>query len=262
VPTLFASAILSPVQDPTLGAGNEQLFKLLDGSFVLVGGNFRGSGDLMSTPMHTLLPGVYYHAVALENLIAFDGRPKVRKEYRHPKIGYYLYDLGVLWTLAAIFLFRQRWVERHLPHIAEPFMLSAKVSSWIESMTARLPTTLWVVGAAVLLLLLAVYKVLQRSALLVTVLLLVLVELRIATKADIKERLHCLALYLAALLVSLAVVAVAVWVGYRWLRLPPGDWIGYLSFAAVGFFVAHTGILEFERHVAERRTARAKQAEN
>ncbi len=85
VATLFATALLSPVEDPTLGTTNEQLFDLADGAFLMVGGNFRGSGDLVTTPLHTLLPGVYYHAAALQNLFAFDGHPKVRKEFRTPR---------------------------------------------------------------------------------------------------------------------------------------------------------------------------------
>jgi hypothetical protein len=55
---------------------------------------------------------------------------------------------------------------------------------------------------------------------------------------------------------SLLVIMLAVWVGYRWLRLPPGDWLGYFSFAAFGFFVAHTAILEFGRRVDELNVAR------
>ena len=98
VATLFATALLSPEEDPTLGPTNEELFDLADGAFLMVGGNFRGSGDLITTPLHTLLPGVYYHAVALQNLLAFDGRPKVRKEFRTPKLAFYRYDLLVLWA--------------------------------------------------------------------------------------------------------------------------------------------------------------------
>ena len=76
-----------------MGAHNEGLFELIQGSFLFVGGNFRGSGDLITTPLHTFLPGVYYHAMAFENLAMFDGRPKVREEFRSFKIGIFLYDL-------------------------------------------------------------------------------------------------------------------------------------------------------------------------
>lgn len=255
VPTLFASALLDPAVDPTLGASNEQLFELLDGAFVFVGGNFRGSGDLMSTPMHRLLPGVYYHAVALENLIAFDGHPKIRKEFRHATVGYYLYDLAVLWGLAAMFLWREHLLTRGQAHLHHPLELSPRTWLWLVKVTARVPTSVWVIGFAMVLVLLASFKGLQLSALAAAAVVLIAMELRIASAADIRERLRRIGLTLATLAVSLLFIAAAIWVGYRWLTLPPGDWIGYISFTAVGFFVTHAGILEFERRVSKRRIA-------
>ena len=68
---------------------------------------------------------------------------------------------------------------------------------------------------------------------------------------EIRERLRGMIRYLVAIGTSLVVIALAVWVGYRWLRLPPGDWLGYFSFAAFGYFVAHTAFLEFGRRVDE-----------
>jgi CHASE2 domain len=255
VATLFASALLSPEVDPSLGAANEELFALADRAFLLVGGDFRGSGDLVTTPLHTLLPGVYYHAVALENLLAFDGRPKVRKEFRSPKLAFYGYDLLVLWVLAAIFLWRQRRVH-HGNAGHSPFELSAAARSWIAPLIARLPTPLWTLIAALILVLMAAFKSLQLIAVATLIAALVIIEIRVAPAAEIRERLLALRSYLAGLAVSLAVIALAVWVGYRWLRLPPGDWLGYFSFAAFGFFLAHSAILEFGRRVDELYTAR------
>jgi CHASE2 domain len=255
VATLFASALLSPEVDPTLGAANEQLFALADHAFLLVGGNFRGSPDLVTTPLHTLLPGVYYHAVALENLLAFGGEPKVRKEFRTPKLLFYGYDLLVLWALAAIFLWRQRWVHRD-DSSHSPFELSAAARGWIAPLIARLPTPLWIVIAALVLLLMAAFRSLQLIAVALIIAFLVVIEIRVSAAAEIRERLWGVLLYLAAIALSLAVIALAIWVGYRWLRLPPGDWLGYFSFAAFGFFVAHSAILEFGRRVDELYAAR------
>ncbi len=255
VATLFASALLSPEVDPTLGSANEQLLTLADGAFLMVGGNFRGSPDLVTTPLHTLLPGVYYHAVALENLLAFQGEPKVRKEFRSPKLLFYGYDLLVLWALAAIFLWRQRWVHRG-DASRSPFELSAAARSWIAPLIARLPTPLWIVTAAVMLLLMAAFHELQLIAVGAIIASLVVIEIRVSPTAEIRGRLWGMLLYLAALGASLAVIVVAIWIGYRWLRLPPGDWLGYFSFAAFGFFLAHSAILEFGRRVDELYAAR------
>jgi len=256
VATLFARALLSPEEDPALGAGNEDLFRLTDNSFVLVGGNFRGSGDLITTPLHTLLPGVYYHAVALENLLAFDGHPKVRKEFRSPKLLFYLYDLLVLWILAAIYQWRQHSVQRLQTAQLSPFALSAAARSWIAPVIARCPTPVWILAAAAVLLLLATFKSLQLIAVAVAIVVLVAIELRVSPAAQQRDRLRGLMLYVGAMALSLAVIVLAVWIGYRWLRLPPGDWLGYFSFAAFGFFVAHAAILEFGRRVDELYVAR------
>lgn len=255
VATLFAGALLSPEVDPALGPNNEALFALADGAFVLVGGNFRGSGDLVTTPLHTLLPGIYYHAVALENLLAFDGRPKVRKEFRSPKLLFTAYDLLVLWVLAAIFLWRQQRLQSAEFH-RNPFELSQAARDWLAPLIARYPTPLWIVAAAIVLLLLATFRSLQLIAVALTIVVLIVVELRVAPSAEIHERARGLLLYLLAVALSLLVITLATWVGYRWLRLPPGDWLGYFSFAAFGFFVAHTAILEFGRRVEELNLAR------
>jgi CHASE2 domain len=251
VPTLWASALLSPEEDPALGVDNAELFRIADGAFLLVGGNFRGTGDLFTTPLHTLLPGVYYHAVALENLLAFHGQPKVRKDYRSPRIAFFAYDLLVLWLLAVIFQWRQRRLERLQAADRGAFELSAAARAWMAPLIARCPTPAWVLTAAVVLLLLATFKSLQLIAVGATIVALVVVELRVAPAAEIRVRIRALGLYLLAMAASIVVIVSAIWVGYRWLRLPPGDWLGYLSFAAFGYFVAHTAIVEFGRRVDE-----------
>lgn len=256
VATLFADALLNPEIDPALGLTNETLFGLTQDAFILVGGNFRGTGDLVTTPLHTLLPGVFYHGVALQNLLAFEGQPKVRKEYRSPKILFYGYDLAVLWVLAAIFMWRQRLIARTRPGYDSPFELSAAARAWIAPLIARAPTPAWILGAVVLLLLMATYHDLQLIAVGVIVAGLVLIELRVTPQAERHERLRALGLYLLAMGLSLAVIAVAIFVGYAWLRLPPGDWLGYLTFVAFGFFVAHAAILEFGRRIDELHVAR------
>jgi CHASE2 domain-containing sensor protein len=256
VATLFADALLSPEVDPALGLDNQTLFDLTQGSFLMVGGNFRGSGDLVTTPLHTLLPGIYYHAVALQNLLSFDGQPKVRKEFRAPKLLFYLYDLLVLWVLAAIFMWRQRVLARARPGEHSPFELSAAARAWLAPLIARYPTPVWILGAVLLLLLMATFHKLQLIAVAAVVVLLIVVELRVTPAAERHERLRALWLYLGAMALSLVVIGIAIWVGYAGLRLPPGDWLGYLSFVAFGFFVAHAAILEFGRRVDELHVAR------
>ena len=253
IATLFASALLSPAEDPALGPDNEQLFELLADSFVFVGGDFRGSGDLITTPMHTQLPGVYYHAAAFDNLVVFAGKPKIREEFRSFQAAIYLYDLSVLWALAGIFLVRERLIAGASAHGAAPWALSASARAWLARGIACTPVwlSLGVVTAGSLLL--AAYPVVQGAALAVAVVCLICLEVRVMSQLEFTVRIRSLGIYAAALASSLLVVAVAIGFGYRWLRLPPGDWAGYLSFSFVGFFIAHTAIVDFGRHVGSMR---------
>jgi hypothetical protein len=253
IATLFASALLSPAEDPALGPDNEQLFDLLADSFVFVGGDFRGSGDLITTPMHTQLPGVYYHAAAFDNLVVFAGKPKIREEFRSFQAAIYLYDLSVLWALAGIFLVRERLIAGASAHGAAPWALSASARAWLARGIARTPVWLSLGVVAAGSLLLAAYPVVQGAALAAAVVCLIGLEVRVMSQLELKARVRSLGIYAAALASSLLVVAVAIWFGYRWLRLPPGDWAGYLSFSFVGFFVAHTAIVDFGRHVGSMR---------
>jgi hypothetical protein len=260
IATLFASALLSPAEDPALGPDNDQLFDLVDGSVVLIGGNFRASGDLISTPMHTLLPGVYYHAIALENLLVFNGHPKVREEFRRFRLGVFAYDLLVLWALSVIFLWHQR-LSSIAPYHAEPWAPSTSARTWFANLIARTPAVLSVSLFVAASLLLATYPLLQLALIVAAIPALAAIEIRVTTRWELGARLRVIVLYLRALCLSLCVVAAAVWFGYRWLSLPPGDWIGYLSFSTVGFFVAHTAIVDLARHIGSIRGTQTSQGD-
>lgn len=51
------------------GLQTADLERLLAGKIVMVGGHFRASNDWVESPVHGQLPGVHYHAMALDNLI-------------------------------------------------------------------------------------------------------------------------------------------------------------------------------------------------
>ncbi|MFL5297410.1 MAG: CHASE2 domain-containing protein [Phenylobacterium sp.] len=51
------------------GLQASDLQRLLAGRLVLVGGHFRASSDWVESPVHGQVPGVQYHAMALDNLI-------------------------------------------------------------------------------------------------------------------------------------------------------------------------------------------------
>lgn len=57
-----------------IGFTDQQLADALDKRYVLIGLNLAGINDHVLSPVHGRLPGVHSHAVALDNLITYEGR--------------------------------------------------------------------------------------------------------------------------------------------------------------------------------------------
>ncbi len=51
------------------------------GRYVLVGANIPGYNDFARSPVHGLVPGVHYHAMALDNLLSYGARYKLNHEW-------------------------------------------------------------------------------------------------------------------------------------------------------------------------------------
>ncbi|KJY82374.1 hypothetical protein TW81_13245 [Vibrio galatheae] len=66
--TIAASTLSAPG-----AAGSEELKRAIKGKMVLVGYHVTGSVDSIVSPVHGTLPGVYFHAMALDNLITLKG---------------------------------------------------------------------------------------------------------------------------------------------------------------------------------------------
>jgi CHASE2 domain len=77
------SAVKSPcpydaeIPIASLEAGNDpDIPKLIEGRVVFYGGDLQGAQDKTFTPVNNLLPGVFTHAMAMDNLITFHGHPE------------------------------------------------------------------------------------------------------------------------------------------------------------------------------------------
>jgi len=64
-----------PVEGLMAGA-DADIPKLIENRVVFYGGNLQGAQDKFFTPVNDLLPGVFVHAMAMDNLITFHGRPQ------------------------------------------------------------------------------------------------------------------------------------------------------------------------------------------
>lgn len=75
--------------------------KLLGGRLVMVGANITSTGDLVQSPVHGQIPGIYLHAMALDNLIS-EGLDYDREPGNLPGLNLNWLDLLELGLLALI----------------------------------------------------------------------------------------------------------------------------------------------------------------
>jgi hypothetical protein len=101
--TVSARMILSAPQDAALR-------ELVHEKYVFYGGDLTGLEDTVVPPTHVKLPGVYLHAMALDNLLTFKG------DYKHSVIPIFGRDIGagnltylVAALLAVVVVFFARW---------------------------------------------------------------------------------------------------------------------------------------------------------
>ncbi len=74
--TLSADDFLAPN-----ATGNQDLRKVIENKSVFIGYDLLGSSDLVVSPVHNQLPGVFYHAMAFVNLVSMD-----TKYWRSPNV--------------------------------------------------------------------------------------------------------------------------------------------------------------------------------
>jgi len=65
-----------PVQALLMGTDDPDFPKLVPGRVILYGASLQGAQDKSYTPVNGLMPNVFVHAMALDNLISFGGHPQ------------------------------------------------------------------------------------------------------------------------------------------------------------------------------------------
>ena len=96
---------LSMAQLGVLSEG--ELAPHLAGRYVLVGANVPGFNDFADSPVHRITPGIYMHAMALDNLLTYAGDYKLSAEWTLPP-SWALLQPGLL-AIGAVFLVRLVW---------------------------------------------------------------------------------------------------------------------------------------------------------
>ena len=87
----------------------QQLAPYLADRYVLVGANIPGYNDFANSPVHKLIPGVYLHAMALDNFLTYRGDYKLASEWTLPPSAALLAP-GLL-TIFAVLVVRLAWTR-------------------------------------------------------------------------------------------------------------------------------------------------------
>lgn len=136
----------------------QELAPLIKDKYVFVGAFFDGSNDFVSSPVHGLLPGVYLHAMALDNLLVFKGNYKLATDWSKP--GAEMLLAGLL-GIAAVFAVRAGWalVAGHVIDWWSRFCKPRGAVAWRIAAAASARITAWLLllllQAAVAMLLIA-----------------------------------------------------------------------------------------------------------
>jgi hypothetical protein len=99
------------------GFSNEELNEAISGKIVLIGADLKAVGDNVFSPLHGRLPGVHVHAMALDNLISFNGQYKESgdfewKEYLHSRANQFVVISITL--IAFVMVFWKRYQEEKI----------------------------------------------------------------------------------------------------------------------------------------------------
>ena len=107
----------------------DDMKKHLDGRFLIVGAFVPGYNDLVDSPIHGLIPGPYLHAMALDNLLTYQGQYKLSTDWNNPSSGLIASGLAAIFAVFLVHillakgraLFDQtRWLPGFLKHDPPP----------------------------------------------------------------------------------------------------------------------------------------------
>lgn len=86
----------------TYGFSNAQLEQAIHGKYLIYGTNLQSSGDVIASPYHGRQAGAYLHAMALDNLLSFDGKPKYAGDFAKGKAATLFILFGILLVSVAV----------------------------------------------------------------------------------------------------------------------------------------------------------------
>ncbi|MGZ8288177.1 MAG: CHASE2 domain-containing protein [Telluria sp.] len=79
------------------GVDADDMRQAVSGKYIIYGTALQSSGDTIVSPYHGRVPGAYVHAMALDNLLSFEGKPKIGGDFLQPPA-----SRATLFTLIAV----------------------------------------------------------------------------------------------------------------------------------------------------------------
>lgn len=113
-----------------------RLHSALDGKFVMMGAAISGTNDMVTSPVHGAIPGVFMHAMALDNLLTYNGHYKQALEWELPP-AWPLFWMGIMVVLTA-----------HAMHMWVWQPLRKRTSAYQKKLTERWPASRQIVYSA------------------------------------------------------------------------------------------------------------------
>ena len=116
------------------GFSPTQLDEALAGKVVMIGADLKAVGDNSFSPLHGRLPGVHVHAMALDNLISFDGQYRANGDFEwhelwHSQANRFIF-LSLLLTAAVMVLWKRYKVHATPSGLATELVSRGSFSQW------------------------------------------------------------------------------------------------------------------------------------
>lgn len=227
------------------GFSAAQLDEAVKGKVVMIGADLKAIGDNSFSPLHGRLPGIHVHAMALDNLISFDGRYRENGDFEwrhlwHAPANLFIF-LSILLTASVMVFWKHHKEGISSQHLAAEMTNRGgfgewPIVQWLRSTGAQHSENPVVNSLVRLGLFLVKWSV--RLSLLVTMpLLLVLGWPRFGSTQKTR---HELKLALWGLMVYLALGVVIFYLGYYVFYQGPLSIIEYVLFPLMAHFL-HVG---------------------
>ena len=189
------------------GFSESELAEAFANSIVLLGGNIIGAADRIVSPVNGTLPGVHAHAMALDNMMSFDGKYKQsgKFELAEPASdGSLFVILSVFFTATVLTLWNHYFTE------AEP-----------------LPDTRELHGFGLLRA--------RAGMLLMAVPMIALGKPRMVPTVDVRQHIQGKVTFVC---INVVVGTILFVIGYSWLRQGPLSMVEYVLFPFVAHFTS------------------------